>query len=69
MSQRGGAHYGLLQNGDRDGVTQGYINNDAIDRKISMIHDLAFDLSHDPEIVRLLAAVSRAKDEAVKGMF
>ena len=46
----------------------GFVNNDAIDKRISLINDLAFDMTQDPEMTRFLASISRAKELAIKGI-
>ena len=53
----------------RDEVMSGYVNNDAIDRRIEMIHDLDFDINHDQEMIRFMASVSKAKEVAVKSNY
>ncbi len=68
MSERRGIQYGLRKLSDKDGVTEGYVNNDMIDRRISLLNDLGFDVNYDPEIIQFMSAIVHAKDIAIKGI-
>ena len=68
MSERKGIQFGLRNMSDKDGVTEGYVNNDMIDRRISLLNDLGFDVNFDPEIIQFMSAIVHAKDLAVKGI-
>lgn len=63
-SQRNGLYYGLV-NTELDGLIKGFINHDAIDKRISFVNDLSF-FHMDAKMIRFISAVSDAKIEAVK---
>lgn len=66
MSKRNGLHYGLDNTLNKDSIVKGFINQDAIDKRIPFIHDLSFDFYQDAKMIKFISAVSDAKLEAVK---
>ena len=50
-----------------EAIIKGLIHKSILEDKLSLTDDIMFSLNHDHEITRLLGALSRAKENAIRG--